>query len=790
MAHQPADRYPTPRALADDLEHWLADEPVSVYREPLSTRLTRWGRQHREAAVAIGCLLVTAIGGLTVGALLLSQAKSQTEAQKKLAIEKSEEATRSASSLASQLVINRLNLAHRECLDNNVTRAETLLEACPPESRGWEWHYLKQLCHQEVATMLGHRRIITSLSFRGDGAWLVSGGGRPYSEPQASDRGELIVWDVAERRLLFHHDEIPGTVTSVAYSPDQKTVAAGSGYYEGPFVYGGVRLWDPVANRVVFQSEPIDQVVLSVAFSPDGSLLAAGCGRHSNDFPGKLLVWELPSQKLLFEGESEKGGINSLEFRPDGRQLALATSGAIELWDVEKRSRNRVLRGHENWVYDLAYRPDGLALASGGIDRTLRIWNLAREEPAIVIDRLPGPVSGVAFSPDGQRLASAAGTVDFWDARTGRFLYSQRGHENAGIAGISDVAYSPDGRSLATSSVDRSIRLWDASFDQNQFLGQHGGWVTCMVPLPGGKLLTGSGDKRIRRWDLSQGRLEAQIEAHKDWVLCLDVSPDGRLAASGGADFQVMIWDGQTLEPVRKLSSPDGYVSSVLFSHDGRTLFSGASAPPSQRERKGDVRAWNVASGELERVLVSEHHVEGMALHPDGTTLAVAVGRRSGEENEACAILLVDVVSGRELRRLSGHQGSIKSVAFSPDGTILVSVGADDLVHVWEPDSGREIRRLAGHAEDLSAVLFSPDGSRLFTGGFDSEVKIWNTRTWEEVLSIRSLSGGVVSLGMDQQNNTLLAGTTEQRVLLWHTVPPEIDPTQPPLAESQQNPYP
>src|SRR5262249_3554364 len=121
MAAEPGCRYATPRALADDLEHWLADEPISVYREPISTRLTRWGRRHRTAAVAIGVLLVAAVLGLAAGMLLLGRANALVERQRL-------RAEASARTLSRQLYVNRINLAQRSWEDADVRRARELLE--------------------------------------------------------------------------------------------------------------------------------------------------------------------------------------------------------------------------------------------------------------------------------------------------------------------------------------------------------------------------------------------------------------------------------------------------------------------------------------------------------------------------------------------------------------------------------------------------------------------------------------------------------------------------------------
>ena len=136
MALRPEDRYPSARALADDIEHWLADEPVAVYREPMSIRLTRWGRRHRTLATAIGVLLITAVIGLAAGTILLGRANERTRRQSAVAALqrhraelKTGEASEKAAALEWQLYINRVNLAQHEAL-TDVAGAERLLDQC------------------------------------------------------------------------------------------------------------------------------------------------------------------------------------------------------------------------------------------------------------------------------------------------------------------------------------------------------------------------------------------------------------------------------------------------------------------------------------------------------------------------------------------------------------------------------------------------------------------------------------------------------------------------------------
>jgi hypothetical protein len=160
MASKPAERHASPRTLADDLEHWLADEPVAVYREPLTTRLTRWGRRHRTAAVGIGALLLTAVVALAISTLLIGSEQART-------LEKAE-------TLRRQDYVNRINIALREIQDDgNIELAERLLEGCPEDLRGWEWDYVKRQAHLDLLTYPGHLQRAPSAASRPGGSGLA-----------------------------------------------------------------------------------------------------------------------------------------------------------------------------------------------------------------------------------------------------------------------------------------------------------------------------------------------------------------------------------------------------------------------------------------------------------------------------------------------------------------------------------------------------------------------------------------------------------------------------------------
>ena len=243
--------------------------------------------------------------------------------------------------------------------------------------------------------------MVTSLAFSPDGKTLMSG---------SLDK-TIRLWDTSTRNAIGEplrgHEE---SIGSIAFSPDGKTLASASGDKT-------IRLWDTSTWKA--SGEPLrghEETIGSIAFSPDGKTLMSGSG-------DKLLirVWDIVNHRLL--GEPLRGheqAITSVAFSPDGKTLASASKDkTIRLWDTSTwKASGEPLRGHEERVWSLAFSPDGKTLASASNDKTIRLWDTstwkAIGEPLRGHDR---EVTSVAFSPDGKTLASASydGTSESYD---------------------------------------------------------------------------------------------------------------------------------------------------------------------------------------------------------------------------------------------------------------------------------------------------------------------------------------------------------------------------------------
>lgn len=298
-------------------------------------------------------------------------------------------------------------------------------------------------------------------------------------------------------------------------------------------------------------------------------------------------------------------------------------------------------------------------------------------------------IYSIAFSPDGQMLASGSGNqiIKLWDSASGQLLKTLAGHG----AGIYSVAFSPDGRILASDGGD----LWDVASGQLvRTLTEPNGWIGSVAFSRDGRTLAAKETykstplndrcciKTINLWDPESGQLLRTLPGHSNGVSSLAFSPDGRTLASGSPDNAIAVWDPKSGQLLRTLNASNGSslksTYSVAFSPDGRTLAAGSDDKT--------IKLWDVSSGQLLRTLAGGGDIiYSVAFSPDGRTLA------SGSDDKT--IKLWDPVSGQLFRTLADHGEVIYAVAFSPDGRTLASGSGDNTIKLWDVANANEARK-------------------------------------------------------------------------------------------------
>ena len=346
--------------------------------------------------------------------------------------------------------------------------------------------------------------------------------------------------------------------------------------------------------------------------------------------PYALLLAAQTGKKELLEQLIKAGvAIYDAQINPLAGVVDILTQ-AIKRNSQDGRSLIRTLKGHTDDVESVAFSPDGQTIASGSSDKSIKLWNSQDGRLIRTLKGHTGRVRSVAFSPDGQTIASGSddNTIKLWNSQDGSLIQTLTGHTHW----VWSVAFSPDGQTLASGSSDNTIKLWNSQDGRLiRTLTGHSRDVWSVVFSPDGQTLaSGSWDNTIKLWDSQDGRLIRTLTGHSDAVQSIAFSPDGQTIASGSADTTIKLWNSQDGRLIRTLTGHTDWVWSVAFSPDGKTIASGSFDKT--------IKLWNSQDGRL-------------------------------------------------IRTLRGHSGWVNSVAFSPDGQTIASGSADNTIKLWDPSS-------------------------------------------------------------------------------------------------------
>jgi WD40 repeat protein len=531
----------------------------------------------------------------------------------------------------------------------------------------------------------GHKYGINSVAFSPDGERIVSG----------SNDETVRLWDAQTGRPIGTPIEgHVGWVTSVAFSPDGKRIVGGG-------IGQTMQMWDAQTRQPI--GKPLTGK--SVAFSPDGTRIVSGSG-------DTVRLWDTQTGQPLGQPLQGHGGaVTSVAFSPDGTRIVSgSTNKTVRLWDVQTRQPiGNPLIGHESSVNSVAFSPDGKRIVSGSNDNTVRLWDVQTSQPTGQL--LKGhkfAINSVAFSPDGKRIVSGGGsmvslgledtadnTVRQWDAQTGQPIGNpMKGH----MMPVTSVAFSPDGKRIASVSNDQTIWLWDVQTGQpiGQPLQGHKFAVNSVAFSPDGKrIISGGGvsrglgredteDNTVRQWNAQTGHpLGNPMIGHMAPVNSVAFSPNGKRIVSGSDDKTLRLWDTQTGQPIEPpLRGHTDNVTSVAFSPDGKRIISGGgSIVGLGRDGATDntVRLWDAQTGHpLGNPLIGhESSVRSAAFSPDSKRIL------SGSDDKT--LRLWDTQTGQPIGQpLQGHEDAVNSVAFSPDGKRIASGSNDKTLRLWD----------------------------------------------------------------------------------------------------------
>ena len=763
-----ARRYETANGLAVDVQRHLADEPVVARPPSRLYEFQKTVRRHKggfaAASAVVGALFLGVIVSTREAVRATQAEKQQSRLREAAQRAQTEEAEQHRQAVVQELASRRkayasdMNLVQQALAANNFGRARDLLNRQRPQPglqdlRGWEWRYLWQFCQSDAAFRLCQlHKVICAVSFSSDGALLAVG----------TDSGEVTVWDIATRQMIFRDDLADGPSRKLAFAPRGELLAFCD--------RSGIVLWNS-HTRAEVRHLPTGGRVRDLAFASDGRLFAAILGQ-----PSGVALWDVATGGCLTNLVADVCGIGvgtvfqvapegnrfahaalghivrvvdaapggsqwsvqateelttALAFSGDGRFLATGsgyTESAIKLWDMQTHELIGPLEGHRSWVGCLKFLPDGKTLASASADQTIRLWEVETRQPLRILHGHGGEVHAIAVSPDGRMLASgcADGSVLFWNLGSSSPRPPEYRTLDAGKGFVAAWAGSPDGHLIGVVQDGRA-KLYDAL--TLQFASEPAFPMTNINHIafsPDGRLLVGTATNgQLAVWALPGQVLVTNIAAHAGEAHLVDSGflSGGKSLWTWGGDHLVREWDVVTWQEIGHWQVDTNIYdaqmrSSSLCPAKGLAAIAGYN---------GTVELITASDpGRRRRFTGGQDDVAGIALSPDGKTLATASERGTLE--------LWNTDTGKSTALLRGVLLGLHSAAISPDNR-RVAAGSNGLeaIKIWDLESHEEVATLAGKGSLFLTTAFSPDGNTIGARNYNGVLHLWHAPSWAEI---------------------------------------------------------
>lgn len=610
---------------------------------------------------------------------------------------------------------------------------------------------------------------IQSISFSPDGTRIAA----------ASSAG-IWIYDAhtgAELALLAGHE---GGVGSVAFSPDSKTLASGG--------YGEILLWDVETGKTL-KSFKGHKGRVAVVFPDDGktliSLSTDGSVRFRDITTGqeKRVFQVTPSLGIIkffyaLIGQDATSRHIHLDKINENGILALGyRKGVIQLKDATTGKHLKTLRGHKDYVNQLAISPDGSLLAVDIFNAPLSLWDIATGRQLKTLGESVSLGGKFEFSKDGKTFIyqTSFHGIELWDVATGT-LRATLGKDKPEI---NVLTFSPDAKAFVGGSSDGTIRFWDADTgaELSVLTAGHTQGVNALVFSPDGNTLAGGYSKMLQLWDMNTFTPRADAIESTDKLITLTFSPNGRTVTSAGAfTFGKQKRDAFRKESVTgKLSVWDastGHNRAVfpIESHTGE-----APVLPGQR----DVSSSSESMGGYTFIIMDVKTANGVKKHAkyqthgtaafsrNGALLAAAQNSSLATGNNRFSILLWEVPSQQLQFTFKGHEGEIKALGFAPDGKTLATGSKDGTIRLWNTTTGDQTASFS--ADTNTALAFSPDSKTLASIYDDKRIKLWDINTGEELMTLKGNIGICYALAFSADGKILASGSHDGTILTWDT---------------------
>ncbi len=762
LEKDPAKRYHSAEALANDLEAWLDHRPIMA-RPPGSVErgLSWFRRRPAHAALlltAVLLLLTLGIGGplwayreatlrqKTDSALVEAQrAKREAEQHREQAMEAAflaNQRARANQRLAYASSMRLIAMAERFGNKRSLSPQALLISWYPHNNEGegmhdWEWYYLFAQVHLKDH-YFGHAGRINSLDFSPHGESFISSGPKGTTIYNTLNR-------IMSRRMRDGEEHFFS-----AWSPDEKAIATLG-------ASGAVKFWNPRTAELI-ATLPGDEPVLSISWGPSGERLA------SLDASGRICLWRFGAEpRLLTEQRHQFTELRQIAWSPNGRHFAaIGDSKEVFVWEIDRLEEPpEIYQGHNTTVTALAWQHDGTWLATGSQDSVVRVWGVPGGQR--VVNTAPqggGAISHLVWNPDGQVvLHLAENREDIWRLD---LVASEDELVDSFSPPITAIAWSAEAHSVVVGNAQGEAVIWRRGLPEaSRVVFEHDqGLLLANWNLDSTSLACSDREGTIIVFDVVTGSEKRRISPSRPFGQASvhawnPVSLDMAVVSNRHVHF---------LDPKKKgrqrpfdLGSmkPNGM---AWMNHHRRLLLCGSRGEmiclevkpakstqkiPYQQSAAGN-RYWQVSSSPDDRFVLatgdrnqvslwstdshqiifesqteSRHLSERQhAWHPDSTHFATGSNRG--------VISIWSIAERKKILEFQGHRASVRALAWHPTGRRLASVGKSREIRIWDWENGQVTLTLQGHTGLITDLAWGPNGHRLASVSHDGTLRLWD----------------------------------------------------------------
>jgi len=773
LQKDPNRRYPTAKALADDLRRYLAGEAILARPIGLVEKAQKWVRRQPMVASLIAAVFCSLTLGIVAASFFALRAQAFAvnaeqeklradqraieaqqsavfaEEQRKLAVEAGDKAREESLSSKRHLYVTSMNLIPPAWEVGNVKRIKQLLDSQRPEStggtdfRGFEWYYWWRQCHKYEMSLPGHGSalcVAVSKDIKGIVVGSKAGfihcwepvSGELLHKIQVGDQpvtavaiyGDLIgapgpsnsvgLWDFKTGELKKSFPSQAAPVADLAFNGTGKWLLTGS-------EDGALKLWDVATGLEVRQLAKSESPVTHVAYSRTGGIVAS-----VTEAGGKVTVLNDQTGEVV-AAVKKFGSISAIDFSPNGKLLAVAclfgSEDRVEIYDTTTGEKTNAWRGHgDASVGAIAFLSDG-TLATAATDETVKVWTAAGKNTMTFRGHLAG-ITAIAKNCNRVFSASIDGTARVW------YGESQPTRELHGFGcDVRTIAFSPDSKHVAGTARDNVVKIMEVDSKRtHKVLSGHAKQVLALSYNREGTLLaTGSEDATVRIWELGSDAPPREITEHKGPVVAAEFSADGSRLLTASHDGLAIIWDVKSLRPLKVFEGHRGCVVYATWSPDGEWVASiGGATVDERRFAPASMIVWN--SHNLEHrfpprsTIASKQLRHSIAFSPNGLWIAYL----SPYAKES--LLVLDAKTGEVVHAIAdpGSETGF-TVTFDPTSQ-RIAAGSLATTSIWDVETGLEVIPDLRFTDAWTLCLkFSPDGKRLAAGAYGTTVGVFDT---------------------------------------------------------------